>query len=53
VRITLFVAPFTVLIPPNDQYKLAQMLIPIDDENCMFYWVAWHETNGISQDRWR
>jgi phthalate 4,5-dioxygenase oxygenase subunit len=53
VRITLFVAPFTVLIPPNDQYKLAQMLIPIDDENCMFYWVAWHETNGISQDQWR
>jgi len=53
VRITLFVAPFTVLIPPNDQYKLAQMLIPIDDENCMFYWVAWHETKGIPQDQWR
>ena len=53
VRITLFVAPFTVLIPPNDQYKLAQMLVPIDDENCMFYWVAWHETKGIPQDKWR
>ena len=24
----LFIAPFTVLIPPNDQYKLAQMLVP-------------------------
>jgi phthalate 4,5-dioxygenase len=53
VRITLFVAPFTVLIPPNDQYKLAQMLIPIDDENTMFYWVAWDETKGIAQDEWR
>jgi phthalate 4,5-dioxygenase len=53
VRITLFVAPFTVIIPPNDQYKMAQMLFPIDDENTMFYWVAWHETKGIPQDEWR
>lgn len=53
VRITLFVAPFTVLIPPNDQYKLAQLLIPIDNENTMFYWVAWHETKGIDQEAWR
>ncbi len=44
VRVTLFVAPFTVIIPPNDQYKMAQMLFPVDDENTMFYWVAWHET---------
>jgi len=53
VRITLFVAPFTVLIPPNDQYNLAQMLIPIDDVNTMFYWVAWHPTKGIDQESWR
>jgi phthalate 4,5-dioxygenase oxygenase subunit len=52
-RITLFIAPFTVLIPPNDQYNLAQMLIPIDDENTMFYWVAWHETRGIDEIAWR
>jgi phthalate 4,5-dioxygenase len=53
VRTTLYVAPFTVLIPPNDQYKLAQMLVPIDDTNTMFYWVAWHETKGINQEAWR
>jgi len=53
VRITLFVAPFTVLIPPNDRYKLAQMLVPVDDENTMFYWIAWHETKGIDQEAWR
>ncbi|MBL8555609.1 MAG: Rieske 2Fe-2S domain-containing protein [Phenylobacterium sp.] len=53
VRTTVFIAPFTVLIPPNDQYNLAQMLVPIDDVNCMFYWVAWHPTKGISQDAWR
>ncbi len=53
VRTSLFIAPFTVLIPPNDQYKLAQMLVPIDDLNAMFYWVAWHETKGIDQEDWR
>ena len=53
IRMTLFIAPFTVLIPPNDQYKLAQMLVPIDDVNAMFYWIAWHETKGIDQEAWR
>jgi len=53
IRATQFIAPFTVVIPPNDQYELAQMLIPIDDHNCMFYWIAFHETKGIDQDDWR
>ena len=55
VRTTLFIAPFTVLIPPNNQYNLAQMLVPLDDVNTMFYWVAWHPdpAKGISQDAWR
>ena len=53
VRTTSFIAPFTVMIPPTDQYNLIQMLVPIDDVNCMFYWIAWHETKGISTDAWR
>jgi phthalate 4,5-dioxygenase oxygenase subunit len=53
VRTTIYVAPYTVHIPPNDKYALSQMLVPIDDENCMFYWVAWHPTEGIEQDDWR
>ena len=55
IRTTLYIAPFTVLIPPNDQYKLAQMLVPIDDVNAMFYWIAWHDdpAKGISQVEWR
>jgi phthalate 4,5-dioxygenase len=53
VRTTVFIAPFTVLIPPTDQYKLAQMLVPMDDGNCMFYWIAWHETAGIGEEAWR
>jgi len=55
VRTTLFVAPFTVLIPPNNRYNLAQMLVPIDDVNTMFYWIAWHPdpAKGITQEAWR
>jgi phthalate 4,5-dioxygenase oxygenase subunit len=55
VRTTLFIAPFTVLIPPNDQYRLAQMLVPVDDVNTMFYWIAWHPDpdKGIAQEEWR
>jgi len=55
VRTTLFIAPFTVLIPPNNQYNLAQMLVPIDDVNTMFYWIAWHPdpAKGITQQAWR
>ena len=55
VRTTLYIAPFTVLIPPNNQYNLAQMLVPIDDVNTMFYWIAWHPdpAKGISQEAWR
>lgn len=55
VRMTLFVAPFTVHIPPNDQYNLSQLLVPIDDVNTMFYWIAWHPdpAKGIDQDAWR
>jgi len=55
VRTTLFIAPFTVLIPPNNRYNLAQMLVPVDDVNTMFYWIAWHPdpAKGITQDAWR
>ncbi|WP_298017431.1 Rieske 2Fe-2S domain-containing protein [uncultured Parasphingopyxis sp.] len=55
VRTTLFIAPFTVVIPSNDRYHLSQLLIPIDDENTSFYWIAWHSDadKGIDQDAWR
>jgi len=31
------------------------MLVPIDDVNTMFYWIAWHPDpqKGISQEAWR
>ncbi|MFN2644954.1 MAG: Rieske 2Fe-2S domain-containing protein [Burkholderiales bacterium] len=55
VRTTLFLAPFTVLIPPNNQYNLAQMLVPMDNVTTMFYWIAWHPDpkKGITQEAWR
>ncbi len=55
VRTTLFVAPFTVHIPPTNEYNLSQMLVPIDDDNMMFYWIAWHPDPDkcISPDAWR
>ena len=53
LRITLFVAPFTVLIPPNDRYNLSILNIPIDDTHTMFYFIAWSEDAGIGALAWR
>ena len=55
VRITLFVAPFTVLIPPNNLYNLAIVNVPQDDTHTMFYFIAWSEREGggIDQEAWR
>ena len=53
LRITLFVAPFTVLIPPNNRYNLAILNMPMDDTNTMFYFIAWSEGEGIDPEEWR
>jgi phthalate 4,5-dioxygenase oxygenase subunit len=41
VRSTVFVAPATALIPPNDRYNLANVNVPMDDTNTAFYFIAW------------
>src|SRR6185503_13943851 len=41
VRITVFVAPFTSLIPPNNVHNLSIMNIPIDDTSIWLYMMAW------------
>ncbi len=41
VRVTRFVAPFVSLIPPNNLYNVASVIVPVDDENSMFHFVAW------------
>jgi phthalate 4,5-dioxygenase oxygenase subunit len=53
LRITVFIAPFTILIPPNDRYQLAILNIPLDDTSTMFYFIAWSEGEGIDQEAWR
>jgi phthalate 4,5-dioxygenase oxygenase subunit len=55
VRLTVFVAPFTVLIPPNDQYGLANVNVPVDDTSTMFLFIAWGDdaTTVPDTESWR
>ena len=55
IRVTLFVAPFTVLIPPNNLYNLSILNVPIDDTHTMFYFIAWSDRagGGVDQEAWR
>ncbi|MFT8246104.1 Rieske 2Fe-2S domain-containing protein [Roseomonas sp. BN140053] len=54
VRITTFVAPFTALIPPNATYNVATVIVPKDDQNSYFHFIAWHESReAISTAAWR
>ena len=43
VRISVFVSPSTVLIPPNNLYNVANVNVPIDDTHTMFHFIAWTE----------
>ena len=54
-RITVFVAPATVLIPPNMQYNLANLNVPIDDTHTFFHFIAWvpGPEGGIEQEEYR
>jgi phthalate 4,5-dioxygenase oxygenase subunit len=55
VRTTIYVAPFTCLIPPNNAYNVASVIVPADDLNTVFYFLAWTDGSkpGIEQDAWR
>jgi phthalate 4,5-dioxygenase oxygenase subunit len=55
VRITTFVAPFTALIPPNSSYNVATVIVPKNDTNSYFHFIAWSQQpgGGIDQDAWR
>ena len=54
VRVTLFVAPFNVLIPPNNVYNVHQMSVPIDDRHNAIYLTAWTDVGpGVEQEAWR
>ncbi len=53
-RVTTFVAPFHIMIPPNNVYNVYQMSVPIDDGRNAIYLVAWSDSGpGVDQEAWR
>ncbi len=54
VRSTVFVAPASALIPPNNLYNVANVNVPMDDTNTAFYFLAWgHPTQTPETETWR
>jgi phthalate 4,5-dioxygenase oxygenase subunit len=54
VRSTVFVAPATALIPPNNLYNVANINVPMDDTNTAFYFIAWgHAAHTPETETWR
>lgn len=54
VRSTVFVAPGTVLIPPNNLYNVANVNVPMDDTNTVFYFIAWGDAAATPEtETWR
>ena len=54
VRQTVFVAPATALIPPNNLYNVANINVPMDDTNTAFYFIAWgHPEQTPDTATWR
>ncbi|MBM3367550.1 MAG: Rieske 2Fe-2S domain-containing protein [Betaproteobacteria bacterium] len=54
VRSTVFVAPATALIPPNNLYNVANINVPMDDTHTAFYFIAWgHPAQTPATDTWR
>lgn len=54
VRSTVFVAPWTVLIPPNNLYNVANVNVPADDTTTHFYFIAWgHAAQTPETETWR
>src|SRR5258705_10471064 len=55
IRTTVYIAPFTALIPPNNVHNVATLLTPEDDHTTMFYFIAWNGADkpGIGADAGR
>ncbi len=54
VRATVFVAPATALIPPNNLYNVANINVPQDDTHTAFYFIAWgHPAQTPETETWR
>jgi len=53
LRITEFIAPYTSLIPPNNSYNVATVIVPIDDTTSHFHFIAWGGKACPSTAEWR
>ncbi|MGA7327547.1 MAG: Rieske 2Fe-2S domain-containing protein [Rhodomicrobium sp.] len=53
VRMTTFIAPYTVVIPPNNLYKIAILHVPSDDTNTAFHFIAFGGATTPDQETWR
>ncbi len=55
IRTTVYIAPYTALIPPNNLHNVATLLTPEDDTHTIFYFIAWNgpDKAGIDADAWR
>lgn len=54
VRSTVFVAPASALIPPNNLYNVANINVPSDDTTTVFYFIAWgHPSQTPDTATWR
>ena len=54
IRTTVFVAPATALIPPNNLYNVANINVPADDTLTAFYFIAWgHPEQTPDTVTWR
>jgi phthalate 4,5-dioxygenase oxygenase subunit len=55
IRTTVYIAPYTALIPPNNVHNVATLLTPEDDTHTIFYFIAWNGADkpGLGADAWR
>lgn len=53
VRITVYIAPFMVLVPPSELGYITSLVVPMDNEHTMFYEVAWAHDIDTDQDQYR
>ncbi|WP_290899884.1 Rieske 2Fe-2S domain-containing protein [Hoeflea sp.] len=53
LRVTEFVAPYYSLIPPNNNYNVASVIVPINDEESYFHFIAWGDRKTPTTDEWR
>ncbi len=54
MRSSVFIAPSTVLIPPNAKYNVANIEVPMDDMNTAFYLITWgHTSKTPDTETWR